>query len=69
MLQATCCQLLPWCNAAFSRNPIRLPPVLSALVITADNWLKITQRRDPETQEIKLKLTEGKLTTEYFCHI
>jgi transposase InsO family protein len=50
-----------------SRNPIRPPPVLSALVITADNWLKITQRRDPETQEIKLKLTEGKLTTEYFC--
>jgi hypothetical protein len=50
-----------------SRNPIRPLPVLSALVITADNWLKITQRRDPETQEIKLKLTKGKLTTEYFC--
>jgi hypothetical protein len=35
--------------------------------ITTNNWLKISQNNDPETEEIKQKLIEGKLTTDYFC--
>jgi hypothetical protein len=36
-------------------------------IITTNNWLKITPNNDPETEEIKQKLIEGKLTTNYFC--
>lgn len=51
-----------------SRNPMqKAPTVLSALVINTDNWLKIVQRKDPQTENIKSQLMEGKLTTEYFC--
>jgi hypothetical protein len=35
--------------------------------ITTNNWLKISQNNDPETGEIKQKLIEEKLTTDYFC--
>lgn len=51
-----------------SRNPISVATsTVTVSSITTQNWLKITQRNDPETNDIKNKLNEGRLTTDYFC--
>lgn len=57
----------------FSRNPVESPELQeqnkitqSINVLSTDNWLRKAQKQDLETQEIKQRLLEGKLTHEYF---
>lgn len=50
-----------------SRNPVENLPVVDISTISTDNWLKINQSKDPETQEIVERLREGNPTSDYFC--
>lgn len=53
-----------------SRNPLDTPvtsEVAEIKTLNTDNWLKVVQKKDTETQDILSRLNEGKLTTDYFC--